>query len=499
MLTPRKVVVLSLVVAAGCAGSVGPDDVVAESSFTVGDTYTLVRRGSGKCLDIAGGGTADGTNIQQLTCNNTGEQRLRIDALSGGNVRLVNPASNKCVDINGAGTTNGTNVQLWTCNNSPAQSFVVQDVGGGFSRLQNPHSGKCVDVNGASNADGANVQLWTCNTSDAQKWQLTNGTGGGGGGGGSGGSGGGGGSGGSGGSGGGGGGGGTTQFAPYFYTWGWGSGSYAFSSLTQMKSQGGPSAVTIAFVLAGNGCSTTRDIQDNLSDVHGYVAAGGHVKASFGGADGTYLEYNCGSAGALANAISSFVDQTGITDLDFDLEQGSKSSNSSLNAMRAQALKQAQASHNIKVAFTLPVDTGGLDSGSLNIVKAALSAGVTVSFVNVMTMDYGGGTNLGTVPIASIDATASQLQSIIPGLSSAAAYQMIGATPMIGRNDDSEVFSIANATTLANYAKSKKLGLLAFWAIQRDEKCPGGIDLDVCSGVNSSTFQFSKIFQAVSN
>jgi chitinase len=290
----------------------------------------------------------------------------------------------------------------------------------------------------------------------------------------------------------------TTEVAPYFYTWGWGSSSYAFSSLADMKKQGGPAAVTLAFVLSNGGCAVTTDIQNNLADVNAYVAAGGHVKASFGGADGMYLENACPDANSLAAAIGGFVQATGITDLDFDIEQGATSSNATINAMRATALAQVQAQKGIRVAFTLPVNPDGLDSLGLAVVQSSLAAGVQVSFVNVMTMDYGDGTDLGTTPSASADATAKQLQTLIPGLSLDQAYRMVGVTPMIGKNDDTEVFSIANAQTLIAYAKQKKLGLLAFWAIQRDEACAGGtLNLDLCNGQSASTFQYSQIFASV--
>src|SRR5262249_13133021 len=154
-----------------------------------------------------------------------------------------------------------------------------------------------------------------------------------------------------------------------------------------------------------------------------------------------------------------------ITDLDFDLEQGTKSSNANLNALRASALKTVQQSRHIRVAFTLPVDDTGLDDQASDILQAAIDAGVQISFVNIMTMDYGDGINVGSPALASVDATAKQLQGMLPSLSSAAIYHMIGVTPMIGHNDDNEVFTLDNARTLASYVKSKKLGLVAFWAI----------------------------------
>jgi chitinase len=291
-----------------------------------------------------------------------------------------------------------------------------------------------------------------------------------------------------------------TELAPYFYTWGWGSNAYAFSSLVDMKAKGGPNSVTLAFVLSNGGCSVTTDIQDHLADVKAFVAAGGHVKASFGGADGTYIESACGDAGSLAAALSGFVDSTGVTDLDFDIEQGASTSNATINAMRAKALKQVQTDKGIRVAFTLPVGLDGLDALGKAVVQSAIDAGVAISFVNVMTMDYGlGQADLGQVAIGSADGTASQLVTMIPGLTLAAAYRMVGATPMIGKNDDGSVFSLANAQALATWAGQKHLGLLAFWAIQRDEPCPSGQDINTCSEVNGATFQFNNVFAAVAH
>jgi len=289
----------------------------------------------------------------------------------------------------------------------------------------------------------------------------------------------------------------TTEYAPYFYTWGWGSSSYAFSSLAEMKAKGGPAAVTLAFVLSSGGCNTTTDIQAHRDDIQAFIAAGGHVKASFGGATGTYLESACASAAALATALGKFVDDTGITDLDFDLEQGARSSTAALNGMRATSLKQLQDAKHVRVAFTLPVSPTGLAQDSLDILQAAVTAGVQIAFVNGMTMDYGDGTDLGTTPILSIDSLATQLRGLLPNLGLDQAYRLVGATAMIGKNDDNETLSLANATTLVAYARQRQLGLVSFWAIQRDQPCAPSSTVDLCSHVNTAVFQFSTIFEGV--
>ena len=40
---------------------------------------------------------------------------------------------------------------------------------------------------------------------------------------------------------------------------------------------------------------------------------------------------------------------------------------------------------------------------AVNKLQSALAAGVTVSYVNIMTMDYGDGTDLGSTPSASVN------------------------------------------------------------------------------------------------
>src|SRR5262249_39815175 len=153
-----------------------------------------------------------------------------------------------------------------------------------------------------------------------------------------------------------------------------------------------------------------------------------------GGADGTYLEAACSDSTSLAKALGDFVTDTGITDLDFDVEQP-PSMMPDVNTKRAAALAKVQKEKGIKVAFTLPCtprdkwDTpGGLNSYSLDVVASAVKAGVTISHVNLMTMDYGGyystGYKMGDLAISAATDTVTQLKKLIPGLSDSAAWGM---------------------------------------------------------------------------
>jgi hypothetical protein len=290
--------------------------------------------------------------------------------------------------------------------------------------------------------------------------------------------------------------GGAIQFAPYFETWAWGDNSYPFTSLVDLKNKSGVNGVTLAFVISNGGCTTTQDIENNQSDVNAFIAGGGLVKASFGGAAGTYVDAACSSAGAFAGAVSAFVTATGIKDLDFDVEQ-SPVMTTAANQKRGQGLAMVQSQMGIKVSFTLPVDTTGLQSNGLDVVVQAVNAGVTVSHVNLMVMDYGPGQtgSMGGYAKQALTATQAQLKASISGLGDAAAWAMLGATPMIGQNDTSgEIFTLADAQTLLTFAQQQKIGLLSFWAIQRDRP---GTDYNESSTVNTANYQFADVFKVV--
>jgi type 1 glutamine amidotransferase len=116
---------------------------------------------AGKCLDVNGGNSADGTKVQLWGCNNGTAQKWTLQGQTF-------KALGKCLDVSGGGTANGTKVQLWTCNGSGAQNWAPQSNGS----VRNPQSGRCLDVKGNNSADGQQIQIWDCNGGANQKWVL---------------------------------------------------------------------------------------------------------------------------------------------------------------------------------------------------------------------------------------------------------------------------------------------------------------------------------------
>jgi hypothetical protein len=127
-----------------------------------GGTAGPIHGYGGKCVDVAGANSANGTAIQLYTCNGTAAQSWTH---SGNTLQALG----KCMDVTSAGTANGTKVQLYACNGTAAQSWTV----GANSSLVNTNSGKCLDATGPSSADGTRLQIWSCSGAANQSWTLS--------------------------------------------------------------------------------------------------------------------------------------------------------------------------------------------------------------------------------------------------------------------------------------------------------------------------------------
>ncbi|WP_322899826.1 ricin-type beta-trefoil lectin domain protein, partial [Actinacidiphila rubida] len=116
---------------------------------------------AGKCLDVNGGSSTNGTAVQIWTCNSTPAQSWT--EATDGTLRAVG----KCLDATANGTTNGTPVEVWDCNGGGNQQW--QPYNGGF---RNPVSGRCLDDPNRSTTDGTHLVLWDCNGGANQQWTV---------------------------------------------------------------------------------------------------------------------------------------------------------------------------------------------------------------------------------------------------------------------------------------------------------------------------------------
>ncbi|UMP05839.1 ricin-type beta-trefoil lectin domain protein [Amycolatopsis sp. EV170708-02-1] len=114
----------------------------------------------GKCVDVAGANSANGTAVQLYDCNGSAAQRWSFQA--DGTVRALG----KCLDVTGMSTADGAPLQLWDCAGGPNQRWAANAA----RDLVNSGSGKCLDATGNSSANGTRLQIWACTGAANQKW-----------------------------------------------------------------------------------------------------------------------------------------------------------------------------------------------------------------------------------------------------------------------------------------------------------------------------------------
>ncbi len=218
---------------------------------------------------------------------------------------------------------------------------------------------------------------------------------------------------------------------------------------------------------------------------------------SFGGytADttGTDIADSCTSVPAIAQVFESLITTYHVPRIDLDVEADSLTNAAGINRRNeAIAMTEAWAAahhQRIQFSYTLPTFPAGLTAPGLAVLQNAVADGARISTVNLLTFDYYFGTQQDMVADTETAAAGlyRQLQSLYPAASARQLWHMIGVTEMPGIDDygPDETFSTADAVTVLHWAQRQGIGLVSFWALQRDNGgCPGTKGAGTCSGVD---------------
>jgi hypothetical protein len=176
-----KTVAARRLLAAGAAGllTVGIVAVVGAGSASAapvtGTWYTVANGNSGKCLDAAAGASANGTAVQQYTCNSSTAQEWEfLPATDAGYYVIVNNNSPQpAIDVAGPSTSTGALIHLWSNGGWSSQEWQPVQESSGAYHFVSHYSGLCLDVPSASTADSVQLQQYTCNGTAAQAWALS--------------------------------------------------------------------------------------------------------------------------------------------------------------------------------------------------------------------------------------------------------------------------------------------------------------------------------------
>ncbi|WP_369234436.1 non-reducing end alpha-L-arabinofuranosidase family hydrolase [Streptomyces sp. R21] len=134
---------------------------------TTGGTGTGAIKGvaSGRCIDINGSTTVNGTQAQLWDCN--GQTNQRWTHTSGKQLMIY---GNKCLEAKGTG--NDTAVVIGDCDGGASQQWNINTNG----TIAGVQSGRCLDAVGAGTTNGTKIQLYSCWSGSNQKWTGLSGT-----------------------------------------------------------------------------------------------------------------------------------------------------------------------------------------------------------------------------------------------------------------------------------------------------------------------------------
>ncbi len=137
-------------------GGGGPGPTTTTTTPPDPTTFRLRGESSGRCLDVNGAGTANGTSMITWDCHTNANQRF---SQNGQALQVVG----KCVDVPGnAGS--GTQARIWDCNGGANQNWNVGTTG----TITNVQTGLC--LTSSNNNNGAAVTVSTCNSGANQRW-----------------------------------------------------------------------------------------------------------------------------------------------------------------------------------------------------------------------------------------------------------------------------------------------------------------------------------------
>jgi hypothetical protein len=167
--TQNQFMVDSLKWLGGAGGTTPPVDQPSPTAW-----YALANKANNKCVDARAAGTANGTVVQQYTCNSSQAQHFQFQPTTGGFTRVNsrNDAT-KVVDVTGVSSADNAGLQLWTYGGGNNQQWQAVSEGGGYFRFVSRLSSKCLTVPGGSTADSIQLIQLTCNASPSQSFRLT--------------------------------------------------------------------------------------------------------------------------------------------------------------------------------------------------------------------------------------------------------------------------------------------------------------------------------------
>ena len=144
---------------------------------------TINTTGTGMCMDVAGGYTAENTPIVQYPCHGGMNQRFYLNLVDFAPTHQIRSALDRrmCVGIRPGSQA----LALVTCDNAQgdanlntrwrADEAVLRSTGPGITRFRHaPALAMCIDIPSGTSAHSQTLQAYGCHGGPNQQWEVTN-------------------------------------------------------------------------------------------------------------------------------------------------------------------------------------------------------------------------------------------------------------------------------------------------------------------------------------
>lgn len=256
-------------------------------------------------------------------------------------------------------------------------------------------------------------------------------------------------------------------FSPYIFAWAFGNKKdhtiHSLSNCCDLNLK----SVTLAFLVSDRYeeiLQWKEDIAKHRNSIN--------VRLSIGGAMGKIKapQETCEEAG---RKIASLIEQLEfIRSIDLDIE-GESLTNVETVSQWCAIIEEVVRSckYDLSFTLTLPVEfEGGMNKDALHAVNSFMRCkSITVNTVNLMLMDF----------YTPLEKGKSWAQKHIEILNYVHDHQLspmglswsnMGICPMIGTNDDKTKFTLKDWDQVTDFAITRKIALISFWALNRDRK-----------------------------
>lgn len=132
-------------------------------------TYEIVAKiASNMILDVSGGATNDGTNVQIWADANEFQQKFEATYIGNGNYKIICKKSGKALTVSETGTEYSSNVFQSTYKETSNQLWRIERKKDTEYYIVSEYNGRYLDVAGGSKENGANIRVYVPNFSDSQ-------------------------------------------------------------------------------------------------------------------------------------------------------------------------------------------------------------------------------------------------------------------------------------------------------------------------------------------